>query len=32
MEVRLGILGEVEVDDYVHGLDVDTTGDEIRAD
>ena len=32
MEVRLGHLGEVEVDDDVDRLDVDTSGEEIAAD
>lgn len=32
MQICLGILGEIEVDDDVDGLDVDTTGQEIRAD
>ena len=32
MKVSLGHLGEVEVDDDVDGLDVDTSGEEIAAD
>ena len=32
MEIGLGHLGEVEVDDDVDGLDVDTSGEEIAAD
>jgi len=31
VEVCLGVLREIEVDDDVHGLDVDTTGDEVGA-
>lgn len=29
VKVRLGVLGEIKVDDDVDGLDVDTTGEEI---
>lgn len=29
MEVSLSILGEVEVDDYIDSLDVNTSGEEI---
>lgn len=32
MQVGLGHLGEVEVDDHVDGLDVDTTGEQVGAD
>ena len=32
MQVGLGHLGEVEVDDNVDGLDVDTAGEQVRAD
>ncbi len=32
VKVRLGVLGEIEVDDDVHGLDINTTGEKIRAD
>jgi len=32
MEVGFSILREVEVDDYIHSLNVDTSGEEIRAD
>lgn len=32
MKIGFGILGEVKVDDNVNGLDIDTTGKEIRAD
>ena len=32
MEVGLGHLGEVEVDDDVDSLDVDTSGEEVAAD
>lgn len=32
VEVGFGVLGEVEVDDDVYGLDIDTTGEEIGAD
>ena len=31
MEVGLGILGEIKVDDDVDGLDIDTAGEQIRA-
>ena len=31
VQVGLGVLGEVEVDYHVHGLDVDTTGEEVGA-
>jgi hypothetical protein len=31
MEVGLGVLGEVKVDDDIYGLNIDTTGKEIRA-
>jgi hypothetical protein len=31
MEVSLRVLGEVKVDDDVHGLDIDTTREEVRA-
>lgn len=31
MEVCLGILGEIEVDDNVHGLDIDTASKKIRT-
>ena len=29
MQVSFGHLGEVEVDDHVHGLDVDTAGEQV---
>ena len=29
VQVRLRVLGEVEVDDHVHGLDVDTASEEV---
>lgn len=32
MEVCLGVLGEIEVDDHVHGLNINTSGQEIGAD
>lgn len=32
MEVRFAVLGEVEVDDDVHGLDIDTTREEVGTD
>ena len=32
VQVSLGHLGEVEVDDHVDGLDVDTAGEEVAAD
>ena len=32
MEISLGILGEIEVDDHIHCLNIDTTGKKIRAD
>lgn len=32
MQVGLGILGEIKVDDNVHRLDINTTGEEIGAD
>lgn len=32
MEVGLCIFREIEVDDHIHGLDIDTTGKKIRAD
>ena len=32
MQVGLGHLGEVEVDDHVDGLDVDTAGEQVGAD
>ena len=32
VEVRFTVLGEVEVDNDVNGLDIDTTGEEVRAD
>ena len=32
MEICLGILGEIEVDDDVDGLDIDTASEEVRAD
>ena len=31
VEIRLGVLGEVKVDDHVDGLDINATGQEIRA-
>lgn len=32
VEVCLGVLGHVEVDDHVNGKDIDTSGENIRAD
>ena len=32
MQIRLGIFGEVEIDDDIDGLNVNTTCQEIRAD
>lgn len=32
MKVGLGVLWEIKVDDNVYGLDIDTTGQKIRAD
>jgi len=32
VEVGLGVLGEVKVDDYIHRLNVDTASKEVRAD
>ena len=32
MQIRLGHLGEVEVDDHVHGLDVNAAREEVGAD
>lgn len=32
VEIGLGVLGEIKINDDVDGLDVDTTGQEIRAD
>jgi hypothetical protein len=32
MEIGLGVLGEIKVDDDVNSLNIDTTGQEIRAD
>ena len=32
MEVRLGVFGEIEIDDDVDSLNVDTTGEQIRTD
>jgi hypothetical protein len=32
VEVGFGVLGEVEVDDDVYGLNIDTTREEVRAD
>jgi len=32
MEVGLGVLWEIEVDNYVDGLNVDTTGEKVGAD
>lgn len=31
VEISFGILGEIEVDDHVHGLDIDATREEIRT-
>jgi len=32
MQIGLGHLGEVKVDDNVHGLDINTTGEQVGAD
>lgn len=31
VEVRLGILGKIKVDNNIHSLNIDTTGEQIRA-
>lgn len=32
MKIGFGVLGEIKVDNNVNSLDIDTTGEEIRAD
>ena len=32
VEIGLGVLGKVKVDHYIHCLDIDSTGEEIRTD
>lgn len=32
MEIGLGVLGEVEIDDHVDGLDINTSGQQVRTD
>ena len=31
MEIGLGVLGKIKVDDHIHSLNIDTAGKEIRA-
>lgn len=32
MEIRFSVFWKVEVDDHIDGLDIDTTGQEVRTD